>query len=119
MESPWETYQKNLWCLQKVTDRLLGHMKGCDYSFKQDITDRKGSFDEEKLRALVEELLSGWEKKLYRADTDPATGESVAEPWLRERREMYGVYLYGTTGKAKYITSSRQSISYFLIKLTL
>ena len=98
MENQWkeqlETYQKNLWCLQKVTDRLLGHMKGYDYSFKQDITDRKGSFDEEKLRALVEELLSGGDKKLRRADTDPATGESVAEPWLRERRELYGVYLY-------------------------
>ena len=97
MENQWEeleNYQKNLWCLQKVTDRLLGHMKGYDYSFKPDITDKKGNFSEEKLRALVEELLSGWEKKLYRADTDPATGENIAEPWLRERRELYGVYLY-------------------------
>ena len=97
MENQWEeleNYQKNLWCLQKVTDRLLGHMKGYDYSFKQDITDRKGNFSEEKLRALVEELLSSWEKNLYRTDTDPATGESIAEPWVRERRELYGVYLY-------------------------
>lgn len=97
MENQWEAlenYQKNLWCLQKVTDRLLGHMKGYDYSFKQDITDKRGNFSEEKLRALVEELLSGWEKKLYRADTDPATGENVAEPWLRERRELYSAYLY-------------------------
>lgn len=97
MENQWEdlaNYQKNLWCLQQVTDRLLGRMKGYDYSFKPDITDRKGSFREEKLRALVEELLSGWARKLRRADTDPSTGESVAEPWLRERRELYGTYLY-------------------------
>ena len=98
MENQWEeqleTYQKNLWCLQKVTDRLLVHMKGYNYSFKQDITDRKGNFSEEKLRALVEELLSSWEKNLYRTDTNPATGESIAKPWVRERRELYGVYLY-------------------------
>lgn len=97
MKDHWEeleNYQKNLWCLQRVTDRLMGHMKGYDYSFKPDITDRRGNFSEERLHALVEELLSGWAKKLRRAGTDPATGENAAEPWLRERRELYGAYFY-------------------------
>ena len=90
-----ESYQKNLWSLQEVTDKLLGYMKGWDWSFRKEITDRKGRVSQEKLCGLVEILLSRWEEEVRNGtDTDPATGESVAEPYLRARRELYGAYLY-------------------------
>ena len=90
-----ENYQKNLRCIREVTEELLGHMKGYDWSFRSEITDQKGNFSQEKLRTLVEELLSCWEGRLVEStDADPATGKSVAEPWIRERRELYGLYLY-------------------------
>ena len=81
-----ENYQKNLRCIREVTDELLCHMKGYDWSFRQSITDQKGKFSQEKLRALVTELLDLWAAKAREGtDTDPDTGESLAEPWLRER----------------------------------
>lgn len=87
--------QKNLRCLQEVTDELLSHMKGHDWSFKREITDQKGQFSQEKLDGLVEEILSLWAAKLREGtDTDPNTGESLAEPYIRARRELYGSYLY-------------------------
>ena len=90
-----ENYEKNLRSLQAVTHKLLSHMKGHDWSFRQEITDEKRRFSQEKLRGLVEELLSGWEDEVRGGTgTDPATGESLAEPYLQARRELYGSYLY-------------------------
>lgn len=90
-----ENYQKNLRCIQEVTDELLSHMKGRDWSFRQSITDKKGKPSQEKLQALVTELLDIWAAKVREgADADPDTDECLAEPWLRERRELYGLYLY-------------------------
>ena len=95
LEGNWGNYQKNLLCLQEVTERLTGHMKGHGYSFRPQITDGKGNFSQEKLCSLVGELMGGWAEKLQMyMDRDPATGESLAEPYLRERRELYGLYLY-------------------------
>lgn len=98
MENQWdelENYRKNLRCIQEVTEELLSHMKGHGWSFRSEITDKKGAFSREKLRALVEELLSLWEARLAEnTDIDPETGKSVAEPYLQERRELYGLYLY-------------------------
>ena len=57
MKRIWEKeddYQKNLRCLQEVTDELLSRMKGHDWSFQREITDGQGKFSPEKLRALVE-----------------------------------------------------------------
>lgn len=90
-----EDYRKNLACMQEVTDRLLGHMKGHGYSFRQEITDGRGSFSQEKLCSLVKELVGHWAETLREnTDRDPDTGESLAEPYIRERRELYGLYLY-------------------------
>ena len=90
-----EDYRKNLACMEEVTDRLLGHMKGHGFSFRQEITDSKGDFSQEKLCGLVEELVERWVETLREStDTDPGTGESLAEPYIRERRELYGLYLY-------------------------
>ena len=90
-----ENYQKNLRCIQEVTDELLSHMKGRDWSFRQSITDKQGKFSQEKLRALVKELLDLWTAEVEgNTDIDRATGKSVAESWLGERRELYGLYLY-------------------------
>lgn len=90
-----EDYRKNLACMEEVTDRLLGHMKGHGFSFRQEITDSKGDFSQEKLCGLVEELVERWVETLREStDTDPSTGESLAEPYIRERRELYGLYLY-------------------------
>lgn len=90
-----ENYQKNLRCLQEVTEELLSHMKGRDWSFRQSITDKKGKPSQEKLQALVTELLDIWAAKVRECtDADPDTGESLAEPWLQERRELYSLYLY-------------------------
>nr|WP_304975025.1 hypothetical protein [uncultured Acetatifactor sp.] len=90
-----EDYRKNLVCMEEVTDRLLGHMKGHGFSFRQEITDSKGDFSQEKLCGLVEELVERWAETLREStDTDPGTGESLAEPYIRERRELYGLYLY-------------------------
>ena len=90
-----ENYQKNLWSLREVTDKLLSHMKGHDWSYRREITDRKGGFSPERLRALVEELLSGWEDEVrYGLGTDPATGENLAEPYIQARKELYGLYLW-------------------------
>ena len=90
----WEDYRKNLACMQEVTDRLLGHMKGHGCSFRKDITDSGGEFSQEKLCGLVKEILELWAEALRESDTDLSTGESVAEPYIRERRELYGLYLY-------------------------
>lgn len=90
----WEDYRKNLACMQEVTDRLLGHMKGHGCSFRQDITDSGGEFSQEKLCGLVKEILELWAEALRESDTDLSTRESVAEPYIRERRELYGLYLY-------------------------
>ncbi len=90
-----EDYRKNLACMQEVTDRLLGHMKGHGYSFRQEITDGKGNFSQEKLCSLVKELVGHWAETLREnTDRNPDTGESLAEPYIRERRELYGLYLY-------------------------
>ena len=90
-----EDYRKNLACIQEVTDRLLSHMKGHGYSFRQEITDGKGSFSQEKLCSLVKELVGHWAETLRKnTDKNPDTGESLAEPYIRERRELYGLYLY-------------------------
>lgn len=90
----WEDYRKNLACMQEVTDRLLGHMKGHGCSFRQDITDSRGEFSQEKLCGLVKEILELWAEALRESDTDLNTGESLSEPYIRERRELYGLYLY-------------------------
>ena len=95
LEGNWENYRKNLLCLEEVTDRLIGHMKGHGYSFRPQITDGKGNFSQEKLCVLVGELMGGWAEKLQTyMDRDPATGESLAKPYLEERRNLYGLYLY-------------------------
>ncbi len=95
LKENWRNHQKNLLCLQEVTDRLIGHMKGHGYSFRPRITDGEGNFSQEKLCGLVGELMGGWAKKLQEyMDRDPATGESLAESYLGERRELYGLYLY-------------------------
>lgn len=90
-----ENYQKNLWCLREVTGKLLGHMKGHGFSFRAAITGKNGVFSKEKLRALVEELLAGWEENLRDGlYPDRPGGESPAEHYLMARRELYGLYLY-------------------------
>ena len=81
-------YLENLWLLQDAADKLLGHMKGHDFSFRREITDAKEEFSQEKLRALVEEMLSLWEE-YHRANLLPA----YTDAGLRERRELYGLYL--------------------------
>lgn len=91
----FEGYQKNLLCIQDVSDRLLGHMKGHVASFRQEITDGKGNFSQEKLSGFVDELLSRWAKKQREGTfTDPSTGESMVEAYIRARQELYGCYLY-------------------------
>ncbi|MEY8388061.1 hypothetical protein AALC17_12310 [Oscillospiraceae bacterium 38-13] len=98
MEPSWEkleNYQKNLRCLQEAEDELLEHMKGHDWSFRQAITDKKEKPSQEKLQALVTEMLETWAARVReRTDANPDTGESLAEPWLRERQELCGLYLY-------------------------
>lgn len=42
----------------------MRRMKGYDYSYRREITDRKGEYCPEKLHGLVEEMLSLWEEKL-------------------------------------------------------
>ncbi|NBH71954.1 hypothetical protein D3Z51_07950 [Clostridiaceae bacterium] len=86
-----EIYEKNLQSLQEAADELMRHMKGYDYSFRREITDRKGEFCPEKLRGLVEEMLSLWEEKLR---ANPYAKESWVKSYLRTRRELYGLYLY-------------------------
>ena len=86
-----ETYEKNLQNLQEAVDELMCHMKGYDYSFRREITDRKGEFCPEKLRGLVEEMLSLWEEKLR---ANPYVKESWVKSYLQTRRELYGLYLY-------------------------
>lgn len=82
-------YQENLKLIQGVADEILGHMKGHDCSFRREITDAKENFSQEKLRALTEEMLSLWEE-YHRANLPPA----YTDAGLRERRELYGLYLY-------------------------
>ena len=86
-----EIYEKNLQNLQEAVDELMCHMKGYDYSFRREITDRKGEFCPEKLRGLVEEMLSLWEEKLR---ANPYVKESWVKSYLQTRRELYGLYLY-------------------------
>ena len=92
-----DNYQKNLWCLRTVTEELLGQMKGHGLSFRAAVTDKSGRPDQEKLCALVTELLDGWadyvRDGLY---PDQPGGESPAESYLRARRELYSLYLYLT-----------------------
>ena len=91
----FEEYQKNLLCIQDVADRLLSRMKGHGISFRPEITDGKGKFSQEKLSGFVEGLLSRWAAKQREGTfTDPSTGESMAEPYIRARQELYGCYLY-------------------------
>lgn len=91
----FEDYQKNLLCIQDVEERLLSRMKGHGISFKPEITDSKGKFSQEKLSGFVEGLLSRWAAKQREGTfTDPSTGESMAEPYIRARQELYGCYLY-------------------------
>lgn len=90
MEQFWESnYEKNLWRLQKATDELLSHMKGHDWSFRREITDEKGNFSQEKLCALVDEMLSLWAEDLRNGRY-----EDVSEPYLEPRLELYRRYLY-------------------------
>ena len=90
-----ENYQKNLLCIQDIADRLLGYMKGHQASFGPEITDENGKFSQEKLSGFVEELLSRWAAKQREGTfTDPSTGESIVEPYIRARQELYGSYLY-------------------------
>lgn len=91
----FENYRKNLLCLEDVAGRLLSNMKGQGVSFKPEITDRKGRFSQEKLTAFVDGLLSRWAAKQREGTfTDSSTGESMAEPYIRARQELYGCYLY-------------------------
>lgn len=90
-----ENYQKNLRCIQDAADKLLSHMKGHGVSFRSEIVDRKGDFSQEKLNNLVEKILFLWAAELRAGTlTDPDTGESLAEPYIQTRRELYGSYLY-------------------------
>lgn len=90
-----ENYQRNLWHIQDAADELLSHMKGYGVSFRSEIVDRKGDFSQEKLNNLVEKILSLWAAELRAGTlTDPDTGESLAEPYIQTRRELYGNYLY-------------------------
>lgn len=91
----FENYQKNLLCIKDVMDRVLNCMKGHGASFRPEITDGKGAFSQEKLCGLVGELISLWVEKVQDGTfTDPSTGESLSEPYIRDRRELYGCYLY-------------------------
>lgn len=100
MELSWDTldnYRKNMWCIREVTDKLLGHMKGHDYSFRPEITDKDGKFDNEKLHALVADLLGGWADYLRNGlYSDQPSEENPAEPYLRVRQELYSLYFYLT-----------------------
>ncbi len=87
-----DIYEKNLQCLQDAADELMRRMKGHDYSFRREITDKKGEFSPEKLHSLVEEMLSLWEEKQY--VRFPKAG--WAKSYLQTRRELYGLYLYLT-----------------------
>lgn len=90
MEQFWESsYEKNLWTLQTATDELLSHMKGYDWSFRREITDKKGNFNQEKLCALVDEMLSLWAE-----DLRDGRYEDVTEPYLAARLDLYRSYLY-------------------------
>ncbi len=86
-----EIYEKNVQSLQEAADELMRRMKGYDYSFRPDITDQKGEFCPEKLRGLVEEMLSLWEEKL-RAKRCFKKGR--VKSFHQTRRELYGLYLY-------------------------
>ena len=86
-----EIYEKNLQSLQEAADELMRRMKGYDYSFRREITDQKGKFCPEKLRGLVEEMLSLWEEKLR---ANRYATKSWVKLYLRTRRELYGLYLY-------------------------
>ncbi len=86
-----DVQQKNLERLQEAADELLRHMKGHDYSFQRDVTDKKGAYSPEKLHGLVEEMLSLWEAKLR---AEPFAAKRRVNAHLRTRRELYGLYLY-------------------------
>ena len=77
-----KNYRKSLFTLQDVVDKLLGYMQGHGCPYRRETTNGKGWFDPEKLRGLVEELLSGWEEVRYGLGMDLATGENLAEPLL-------------------------------------
>lgn len=86
-----EIYEKNLQCLQEAADELMRRMKGYDYSFRREITDKKGEFCPEKLHGLVKEMLTLWEEKLC---AEPFIKKGWVKSYLRTRRELYGLYLY-------------------------
>ena len=86
-----EIYEKNLQNLQEAADELMRRMKGYDYSYRREITDRKGEYCPEKLHGLVEEMLSLWEEKLR---ANRFVKEGWVKSYLRTRRELYGLYLY-------------------------
>lgn len=88
-------YRENLRSLREAADELLSHMKGHDWSFRQEITDELGNFSQEKLCGLVDEMLSLWAEDLRGGSCkDPAAGESAAELYLKPRLELYRPYLY-------------------------
>ena len=87
-----EIYEKNLQSLQEAADELMRRMKGYDYSYRREITDRKGEYCPEKLHGLVEDMLSLWEEKLR----SKPFFKCVAKSYLQVRRELYGLYLYLT-----------------------
>lgn len=70
-------------------DELLGHMKGYDRSFRREITDTKGDFSQEKLCALVDEMLDLWAQ-----DLRAGRYTDVTDPYLEARLELYRSYLY-------------------------
>ena len=100
MELTWDildNYRKNMWCIREVTDKLLSRMKGHDYSFRPEITDKNGTFDPEKLRTLVTNLMDGWADYIRDGLYPDRSGEeNPAEPYLRARRELYSLYIYLT-----------------------
>lgn len=91
----FKNYKENLQCIKDVTDRLLDCMKGYRISYRPEITDWKGKFSEKKLSDFVEKLLTIWaDKQREGTYQNPATGESLAEPYIRKRKELYSCFLY-------------------------
>lgn len=97
MPNKWEeleTYLKNLYCLEKVMTNTVDRMKGYDYSFKQDVTLRRGEFKDGLLSNLIDDMLSNWKKMLRIRGVNPVTGEDATEPYTSVREELYKAYLY-------------------------
>lgn len=88
-QQPEKNYWENRRNLQAAADELLSHMKGHDWSFRREITDRKEDFSQEKLLALLDEMLSGWED-----DLREGRFEDIAEPYIDARKNLLRHYLY-------------------------